>query len=170
MLEAAHTLRDEPSLRWLIVGDGRAAAWVREEIARRGLQDRVIMLGRYPIERMPSFFRAANALLVTLKQGPGFDMTIPGKVQSYLATGLPILGMLNGEGAAVIEQAGAGLVCQAGASQELARKVRLLMELPADLRAVMGERGRLYCQREFDRTGLVSSLELWMTELVAQSA
>lgn len=166
ILDAAGALRDEPNVRWLIVGDGRAADWVRSEIARRGLEHSVIMLGRHAIERMPSFFRAASALLVSLKRDPIFAMTIPGKVQSYLATGLPIVAMLDGEGASVIEQAGAGVVCAAGAGHALAECVRLLMSLPASERAAMGERGRRYCAREFSRAGLVSSLENWASELV----
>lgn len=166
ILDAAGALRDEPNVRWLIVGDGRAAGWVRSEIARRGLERSVIMLGRHAIERMPSFFRAASALLVSLKKDPIFAMTIPGKVQSYLATGIPIVAMLDGEGATVIEQAGAGVVCAAGAGHALAERVRLLMSLPASERAAMGERGRSYCAREFSRAGLVSSLENWASELV----
>lgn len=166
ILDAAHALRDEPLLRWLIVGDGRAAPWVRDEIAARGLTDNVVLLGRHPIERMPSFFRAASVLLVALKKDPIFAMTIPGKVQSYLATGLPIVGMLDGEGAAVIEQAGAGLVCAAGAGQQLAERVRALMAMPAAERAAMGERGRRYCEQEFSRAGLVTALTTWADELI----
>lgn len=166
ILDAAGALRDEPNVRWLIVGDGRAADWVRSEIARRGLEHSVIMLGRHAIERMPSFFRAASALLVSLKKDPIFAMTIPGKVQSYLATGLPIVAMLDGAGATVIEQAGAGVVCEAGAGLALAECVRQLMGMPASERAAMGERGRRYCEREFSRAGLVSALETWATELV----
>lgn len=166
ILDAASALRDTPNLRWLIVGDGRAAAWVRDEIARRGLERSVIMLGRHPIERMPSFFRGASALLVTLKKEPSFAMTIPGKVQSYLATGLPILAMLDGEGAAVIEQAGAGAVSAAGDSATLARHVLSLMALPAAERFAMGERGRRYGEREFGRAALMSSLEAWVRDLL----
>ena len=166
ILDAAEALRAEVNLRWLIVGDGRAAAWVRSEIARRGLAHNVVLLGRHPIERMPAFFCAASVLLVALKKDPIFAMTIPGKVQSYLATGLPIVGMLDGEGAAVIEQAGAGLVCAAGAGQQLAERVRDLMRMPADARAAMGERGRRYCEREFSRAGLVTALTTWAVELV----
>lgn len=166
ILEAAQALREESSLRWLIVGDGRAAEWVRSEIARRGLERSVILLGRHPIERMPSFFRVASALLVALKKDPIFAMTIPGKVQSYLATGLPIIAMLDGEGAAVIEQAGAGLVCEAGAGAALAERVRTLMATPASERAAMGERGRRYCEREFGRAGLMTALEGWASELI----
>ena len=73
---------------------------------------------------MPSFFRAADALLVTLKKDPIFAMTIPGKVQSYLAAGVPLLGMLDGEGARVIEKAEAGLTCPAGGGAELADRIR----------------------------------------------
>jgi len=170
ILDAAQALRDEPNLRWLIVGDGRAAEWVRSEIARRGLARNVIMLGRHPIERMPAFFRAASALLVSLRKDPIFAMTIPGKIQSYLATGLPIVAMLDGEGAAVIERAGAGVVCEAGAGLAMAERVRGLMGMQADERAAMGERGRRYCEREFSRSGLMSALEGWADELIREPA
>jgi len=170
ILDAAQALRDEPNLRWLIVGDGRAAEWVRSEIARRGLARNVIMLGRHPIERMPAFFRAASALLVSLRKDPILAMTIPGKIQSYLATGLPIVAMLDGEGAAVIERAGAGVVCEAGAGLAMAERVRGLMGMQADERAAMGERGRRYCEREFSRSGLMSALEGWADELIREPA
>ena len=155
-------------MRWLIVGDGRLAEWVRAEVVRRGLERSVIMLGRHPIERMPSFFRAASALLVSLKKDPSYAMTIPGKVQSYLATGIPILAMLDGEGAAVIEQAGAGLVCAAGAATELAQQE--LIRLTPEERAAMGERGRCYGEREFQRAALMTTLERWTQGLVTASA
>jgi colanic acid biosynthesis glycosyl transferase WcaI len=170
ILDAAAALRDEARLRWLIVGDGSAAEWVRAEIARRRLENNVILLGRHPIERMPSFFRGASALLVSLKKDPVFAMTIPGKVQSYLATGLPIIAMLDGEGAAVIEQAGAGAVCPAGAGADLAQRVQTLMQLSDAERAEMGERGRRYGEREFGRAALMATLEVWMQDLMGTPA
>lgn len=165
VLDAAEALIDEPDLRWLIVGDGRSAGWVRAEIVRRGLEGRVVMLGRHPIERMPSFFRAADALLVSLKKDPIFAMTIPGKVQSYLATGLPIVAMLEGEGASVIEQAGAGLVCPPGEGRLLADAVRRLMRMPPEERAALGACGKDYAARQFGRAELLSSLEGWISEV-----
>ena len=165
IIDAARRLAHRPDIRWLILGDGRAAAGVRAEVARLGLQDRVILLGRHPLERMPSFFVAADALLVSLKSDPIFQMTIPGKVQTYLAAGVPILGMLDGEGARVIIESGAGLVCNAGDGEGLARRVETLAGLSAGERAAMGERGRAYCRREFDRGALVSRLERWIEEL-----
>lgn len=170
ILDAAQALNDRPQVRWLIIGDGRAAGMVRTEILRRGLGERVILLGRHPLERMPSFFRAADALLVTLKSDPVFSSTIPGKVQNYLSAGLPILGMLDGEGAKVIMDAGAGLVCPSGQGMQLANCVRAMTDLTDPERAAMGARGRAYCQREFDRSKLMSAFQSWAEELAAARA
>lgn len=164
ILDAAEALRDKAGLRWLIVGDGRAAPMVRAEIERRGLGDRVILLGRHPLERMPEFFAGADALLVALRKEPIWSMTIPGKVQSYLAAGKPLLAMLDGEGARVIAEARAGLVAPAGDGRELARQVVRLMAMPPDARAEMGRDGARYCGREFDRGKLVDALEGWISE------
>jgi colanic acid biosynthesis glycosyl transferase WcaI len=165
ILEAASRLRHRSDIRWLIVGDGRTANWVREEVARRDLADHVILLGRHPIERMPEFFLAASALLVSLKRDPVFALTIPGKVQSYLAAGIPVLGMLDGDGARVIEDAGAGMTCSSGDGATLASLVEQMAALSSDERRAMGARGRAYSHREFDREVLLTQLEAWIAEL-----
>ena len=167
ILDAAEVLRERPDIRWLIVGDGRAATWVRGEIRRRGLDELVVMLGRHPIERMPAFFSAADALLVTLKRDPVFALTIPGKVQAYLATGLPVIGMLDGEGARVLLESRAGLVCPSGDGVALADRVVKVAALAAKERAEMGAHGREYSAREFDRDRLLTQLEHWMREVAS---
>ena len=164
ILDAAERLRGQEGIRWLIVGDGRAAEQLRADIERRGLGHCVRMLGRHPIERMPAFFRGADALLVSLKADPVFAMTIPGKVQAYLATGIPLLAMLDGEGARVVEEAGAGLVCPAGDGAALAEQVLRLSALGADERRAMGARARDYVQRHFNRSRLIDQLEQWLMQ------
>jgi glycosyltransferase involved in cell wall biosynthesis len=169
ILDAAEALRARRDIRWLILGDGRAAPMLRAEIDRRGLQASVVLLGRHPLERMPSFFRAADDLLVTLKRDPNFALTIPGKVQSYLAAGLPLLAMLDGEGARVIEEAGAGLVAPAGEGRALAAQVERLASLSPAERAAMGARARECCERDFDRASLITALESWIDEVAPRS-
>jgi glycosyltransferase involved in cell wall biosynthesis len=169
ILDAFERLRGRPDIRLVILGDGRAADHVRAEIARRGLGDTVVMLGKHPIERMPSFFRGADALLVSLKPNPIFAMTIPGKVQAYLAAGIPLLGMLDGEGARVIVESGAGLACAAGDGAGLARIVARVADLPESQREAMGLSGRDYGRREFDRDTLIDRLCGWLEEAAAAS-
>jgi glycosyltransferase involved in cell wall biosynthesis len=168
ILAAAEHLRSRAEIRWLIVGEGRAMDWVRHEIARRQLDKQVILLGRHSLERMPSFFRAASALLVSLRSDPVFAMTIPGKVQTYLASGIPLLGMLDGEGSRVIEESGAGLVCAAGDGTGLARRVEELHAMEIEARHEMGKRGQAYCHQEFDRGMLMSRLEDLLSEMALE--
>ena len=165
ILDAAEHVKDRADIRWIIVGDGRRADWVAAEAKRRGLTERFFLLGRFPLDRMPSFFASADALLVSLRPDPIFAMTIPGKVQSYLAAGRPLLGMLDGEGAELIERSGAGLVCRAGDSMGLAANVTRLAATPADERAAMATRAAELSTREFDRERLMGQLEEWLVEL-----
>jgi glycosyltransferase involved in cell wall biosynthesis len=143
----------------VIVGDGRAKPYVAQQVAERGLGDVVSLLDRRPIESMPALFGTADALLVSLRPDPIFSMTIPGKVQSYLAAGVPILAMLDGEGARVIAEAEAGFASPAGDGVALAHQVLRLLDMPASERAEMGARGRAYAAREFNRDTLVAKLE-----------
>jgi colanic acid biosynthesis glycosyl transferase WcaI len=165
ILAAAEQLKERRDIRWLIVGDGRMGSWVEQEIARRGLQDTVLMLGRHPVERMPSFFRHADALLVSLKDEPIFSMTIPGKLQSYLAAGLPVIAMLNGEGAEVVRNSDAGMTCAAGDHAGLADAVVKLSNMSADERATIGRNARALSASEFDRDTLIHRLEKWLASM-----
>lgn len=169
ILAAAESLKSHAHIRWLIVGDGRMARWVADEIRRRHLQDCVHMLGRHPVERMPSFFKHANALLVSLKNEPIFSMTIPGKLQSYLAAGIPVVAMLNGEGAEVVKSSCAGLTCPAGDHDGLATAVLKLSQVTPEEREKMGRNGLAVSVREFDRRTLIDRFEAWLDRLVTDA-
>jgi colanic acid biosynthesis glycosyl transferase WcaI len=169
ILAAAEKLKSFHGIRWLIVGDGRMAGWVRNEITRRNLSECVFMLGRFPVERMPSFFRHADALLVSLKDESVFSMTIPGKLQTYLAAGIPVVAMLNGEGADVVENSSAGVVCAAGDPDGLASAVMKLLKMTDTERATLGQNGLNVAARDFSREVLISRLEQWLVDLNAST-
>ena len=166
ILAAAERLKNFSNIRWIIVGDGRMAESVAAEIIARGLKDCVFLQGRFPVERMPSFIKHADALLVTLRNEPIFALTIPGKLQSYLASGKPILAMINGEGARVVNESGSGLTCSAGNSESLANAVLRLSAMSDEDRLDMGKKGLEYTKREFDRINLISRLELMLDQLI----
>lgn len=166
ILQAAELLKTEPRVRWVIVGDGRRADWVKREVERRDLFVSVLLTGRFPLERMPSFYLHADVLLVSLKDEPIFAMTIPGKLQAYLAMGKPVLAMLNGEGADIVKTGGAGLVCPAGDGQALAGAIQTLLNMPTADRVALGRRALKLSKTEFDRAQIISRLEILMQELV----
>ena len=168
IIDACERLRHRDDIRFLVVGDGRAAADARAAVEARGLGRTMVFLGKHSLERMPSFFRAAGALFVSLKAEPIFALTIPGKVQPYLATGIPLIGMLDGEGARVIEEAGAGFTCPAGDGAALAEIIGRMADLDPSQRTAIGRLGREYGRREFDRDMLFDRLEGWLDDLVAR--
>lgn len=165
ILKAAEHLSARSDIRWIIVGDGRLAGWVREQIEKRGLQGNVVMTGRFPLERMPSFFAHADALLVSLKADEIFAMTIPGKVQTYLSSGLPIIGALDGEGAEVIQESGAGYTCKAGDAEGLAAAVAKIAALTVDERRNLGSAGKSYYAAQFEKKILIDKLESYLNEM-----
>ncbi|MFI5330966.1 MAG: glycosyltransferase family 4 protein [Desulfobaccales bacterium] len=167
ILGAAELLKDRREINWVILGDGRRRTWVEEQVRARGLTATVRLLGRYPAEAMPRFFALADAMLVTLKKEPIFALTIPVKVQSYLACGRPIVAALDGEGARVVQEAGAGLTGPAGDPKTLAEKVLAMVGLSKPQRRAMGLRGRAYFDQHFEREMLLDRLEALMQQVKA---
>jgi len=165
ILAAVEELRNETNFHFVVVGDGRMAVWVQTEVKRRGLGNIVHLLGSHPVTEMPRYFAAADAMLVTLKRDPIFALTIPGKVQSYLACGRPILAGLDGEGAKVVEEADAGFTAPAEDPRALADGIRRLIRLSPQERNSFGQNARAYYEAHFDRSLLIVELEEHMERL-----
>lgn len=159
IVEAAERTRDRPDIQWIFFGDGRMGDWLRQEVQSRGLQDTVHLMGRRPAESMAAYFAAADVLLVTLRRDPIFALTIPSKVQAYLACARPVLAALDGEGARIIEEAAVGLTCPAESPAQMADAAVRLSRMPAAEREEMGRAGRRYFEQHFDRNLLLVRLE-----------
>lgn len=165
ILTAAELLKTHPQIVWVVIGDGRLRPWVEEEVERRGLSGRVTLVGRKPAEEMPRYFAWADLLLVTLRREPIFALTIPSKVQSYLACARPVLAALEGEGAQVLEESGGGYACPPEDPQALAETVLRMYGLTETERQAMGNNGRDYYLKQFERELLLDRLEGWLREL-----
>ena len=165
ILSAAELLLPFPEIHWIILGDGRNFDWVKKQVALRGLTERVILLGRHAPEAMSGYFSLADAMLVTLKEDPVFALTVPGKIQSYMACGRPIVAALDGEGGRLIRDSGAGLSSPAEDAEALAQSVLAMYRMPKEEREAMGLRGKAYCEENFEREMLIDRAEKWMREL-----
>ncbi len=166
ILAAAEKLKRYPGIHWVVFGDGRRRRWVEDRVRELRLEGHVHLLGRRLPESMPRYFALADALLVTLKRGLIFSLTTPAKVQSYLACGRPVVAALDGEGAHVIEEPGAGFAAPAEDAGSLAEAVLRLYETSLEEREEMGRQGRAYSEEHFEREKLLDQLEGWAEELV----
>ena len=156
LIRSAALLRDLP-IRWHIVGDGSNEAACRELAAKLALGETVVFYGRRPLEDMPAFYAMADAMLVSMRDDISVNDTLPGKVQSYMAAGKPVLGSIAGETAYVIEQAGCGFCAPPDDPEAFAQVVRRF--LSCEDREAMGERGRAYYDANFTKRDHMDRLE-----------
>jgi Glycosyltransferase len=169
ILTAAEKLKVYPDIKWVVIGDGRMRSWLESQIDRMGLRENIVLLGRYPTQSMPRFFSLADVLLLTLRKEPIFSLTIPSKLQSYFACAKPVIAAIDGEGARIVNEAGAGLSCPAEAPAALAESVLSMYRMSKDERALLGNNGRKYFENNFERSTLVSCIQIWMNEAVGRN-
>lgn len=143
VLDAAHRLRQRSDIGVALVGGGVRETWLREEVARRGL-DAVTFVPSVPFTEMTDILALGDAHLVSLQNLPLFRTTLPSKLQATLACGKPVVGAVTGDAAAVITESGAGVVVPPADSGAMADAiVRLADAGPAHLRA-LGTAARAY--------------------------
>jgi len=164
IVSAAEKLREYPNIHWVILGDGRMRGWVEEQVRELGLESTFHLLGRHPMEAMPRFFAMADALLLPLKQDPIFALTVPAKVQSYLACAKPVIASMDGEGAHIVQESRAGLACPAEDPDALAEAVLTMYRMAPAEREAMGLRARSYYETHFEREMLLDRLVGWMED------
>lgn len=153
IIRAAQKLECRP-VHFHIVGDGSERKKL-EKMAEH--LENVTFYGRRSLEEMPKFYAMADAMLVTLSADPVLSLTLPGKIQSYMAAGKPIIGAIDGEAAKVIEEAECGYCGRAGNVSELVKRIALFME--NDSKAHMGENARKYYKKFFTKKNFIEVLE-----------
>jgi glycosyltransferase involved in cell wall biosynthesis len=113
------------------------------------------LIGKLPIESIPYCFEQADALLVSLKSEEIFALTVPAKIQTYLAFGKPVLAMINGEGAQIIDESKSGFSVSAGNYTNLAQKAIEMSEMSSVKLDEMSSSGRDYYNKRFNRENLI---------------
>jgi glycosyltransferase involved in cell wall biosynthesis len=164
---AAALLATDPRVAIVLVGSGSRADWVRDEVVRLGLSN-LTLAGRFPPEMMPAVFEQASALLVSLTRRDVFAMTVPSKVQAYLAAGRPIVASLDGEGGRVVLESGAGVVTPAEDARTLADAISSLASRPQSELNAMGRAGRTYYETHFEPERLAGRLMTHLREAIAE--
>ncbi len=152
------------SVHWIILGDGSEKQKCLELSQRMGVNDVFHFIGSFPPASMPDFFSAADALLISLRRMPIYGITIPSKLQSYMASGKPVIGSLYGEGASIIEQSGCGVIAAPDDAGQLAEKILEFISLDLSVKLIMGQKGREYFLKEFGRESVLDSLETCLYE------
>jgi colanic acid biosynthesis glycosyl transferase WcaI len=150
IIKVAEELKYLNNLHWLFIGYGSMSKWLKTNVLNRGLQKTVHILGKRPLETMPMYYSFSDVLVASLKKNDIYALTLPGKIQTYLASGKPIISMIDGESARIINESKSGFVVPSENTDGLLKAVKNMYKMPKDELNIMGLNGRQYYLKNFD--------------------
>mgnify|MGYP001266208044 CR=1 FL=1 len=163
VLEASRILSPE-KIRIVFVGDGTDKPRL-EKIAKELNTGNVQFIDRQPLEKMPAFMAASDALLVCLKKSDVTKYVIPSKTVAYLASGKPILLATGGASEDLIKEARAGITVEPENPSELAAAIEKLRSMPQAERDAFGANGRDYLFQNLSKKHVISLYEKLLSEV-----
>lgn len=153
-------MRDVKDVKWIFVGDGSWKKWLDDFISNNHLQDTAYTLGRFPGQAMATFYKHANAMLITLRGGfIDLDMTVPARMQSYMSAGRPVLGMIGPGVQELIKEADCGYAVPAGDYRALTEVIRNRVLTERAAFEQKGLNGREYFEKEFTLEHCINHIE-----------
>ena len=150
LVNAAKLIKNQrKNLYWIILGDGRKKREIEFLVKKYKMTKNFIFLGSFSSDQMPLFYYYADALIFSLKSKQIYSLTIPSKVQSYMASSKPIIASVNGIASDLIREANCGLVSPAEDSNALAKNILNFTDLSKKEKKRMGENGKKYFEKNF---------------------
>lgn len=156
ILPKAAVLLKDVNVKFIIVGDGRYQTEFERQINEKGVRDKFIMIPRVPAERVPEILSACDAGFISFNKTPLWEMTIPAKLQSYMACGKAIIASASGETKRVICEAGCGVCTTIGDANDLVRGIKQLMKVDS---VELGKRARIYFENHFSKKKLMDEMD-----------
>lgn len=158
--KAAAILKNENcNIQFYIVGDGRYKDTLINEISEYNVADMFVLIDRQPAEQIPHFLAACDIAYLSFMKNELFSMTIPAKLQSYMACEKPIIAAASGETARIISDAKCGIVVPEGDSLALANAIMEFVKLPIKCVEEYGKNAREYYLKYFDKKKLLDNID-----------
>lgn len=156
ILPKTAALLKDVNVKFIMVGDGRYLNSFNDEVKKSGIEDKFIMIPRQPAEKIPGLLCACDAAFLSFQDDPLWTKTIPAKLQSYMACGMPIIASAQGETKRIISEADCGVCSAIGYHIELSKMIKEMMN--ADLND-MSIKSRHYFEKHFDKNMLMDQME-----------
>lgn len=151
---------------WHFFGDGRHKNKLRKEAELLKVSN-LIFHGRVSLDKLPSIYREANALLLTLKPDMGYSTTMPGKLAGYLTSGKPILTNIVGEVKELIEMYSLGFYFKGESEQDLLRSVEAIRQMSQSELEKLAENAKKYYERNFAKETVLHNLKLLLLKTLS---
>ena len=147
VLDAASQLRDDPQIRFVLIGDGTQAPRLRERITAEGLSN-VAFLGVLDQPASLEAFAESDLAVVLLRDDA--VKAVPSKMFDALSVGCPLLLSANGDARRFVEATGGGWCVPPEDAGVLASALRAAAADRETCRN-RGKTGREYALANYDR-------------------
>lgn len=141
-----------------IVGDGSNFNNIKKYVEKNSMNNKVVFYGRKPVNEMNKFYSLADACIVSLTVENDIGLTLPTKVQGYMAAGKPIIGMISGSAKKAIDEAKCGICVEGNDVEGLANALRDFI-INNDAYSNCGENAFNYYKKNFTKKSVISKLE-----------
>lgn len=145
-------------VKYVIVGDGRYKEKLIQEIKDGDVEEMFTTVCRQPAEKIPGILAACDAAFISFMDSPLFEMTIPAKLQSYMACGMPIIASASGETKRIIEESECGICCELGKPDDLAAGILKLKESSLE---ELSRNSRMAYMANFDKNRLLDEMDTY---------
>ena len=159
VIEAASQLRSEKNIKLLLMGDGTEYDKLVESVKEKDLTDKVLLPGWISLNRLPSYMRLCDCMMMCLKDNEVLNITVPAKLQTYMSYAKPVIAFMNGAGADVVTEAGCGISVPAENVEQLKKAFVRMSTLSSEDIMSLGENGKKYCDEVFERSRVLDLLE-----------
>jgi glycosyltransferase involved in cell wall biosynthesis len=150
-VRAVALLGRDSGVHLAIVGEGVALNRLKTLSVDLGTVEQVSFWPAQPLTSMPAILASADAQLISLRNLPLFESTIPSKVQSSLACGQPLVVSAPGDARALAAKSGGAMIANPEDPDSLAEAIHAMKALGAERRGAMGEAGRRYYQQQLSK-------------------
>ena len=136
-------------IHWIFIGEGTSKQAFIKEINKFGLSSLCSFVNQVPVSEIPNYCNIADAMFLSIKNTPLFSKTVPAKLQSYLAIGKPIIGLLAGEGADIIKKSKCGITYENNDISMFVNKIADFISLNNSELNEMGKNGHNFYKLNF---------------------
>jgi len=139
----------------IILGDGSQKDYLLNKYA---MCKNIKFLDRVSPADAQLYMKLADILVLSLESSYIFNLTIPNKLQAYLYSGKPILGICSGVSAEIICESKSGLVSNFDINEIKKNIIKFIDRNDKEL-SLMGKSGFAYYHSEFNHELLIDQLE-----------
>ena len=112
-----------------LIGDGRNKKKLIDLVEKKQLKKTIKFFDSVKPIELVKYFEESHFLYISLKNSLLFEKTVPAKLQTYLAVGIPIIGYINGEASDLIKKHNLGYTCDSSKFSQLTKLLKSLSTL-----------------------------------------